>query len=50
MTEVMQKSIEIDEQNENSYQERLVMLEIENKGLKEMLKIKNRYGMNTTED
>lgn len=50
MTEVMQKSIEIDEKNANSYEERLAMLEIENQGLKELLKIKNTYAVNTGND
>ncbi|RNA15806.1 FGFR1 oncogene partner 2 [Brachionus plicatilis] len=46
MTEVMQKSIEMDDKNANAYEERLTMLEIENQGLKELLKIKNIYGVN----
>ena len=46
MTEVMKKAIELDEQTANKYEEKIKMLEIENHGLKELLKIKSTYGIN----
>jgi hypothetical protein len=45
MSEVMRKAVELDEKNAHDYEERLKMLEIENRGLKELLKIKTTYGV-----
>lgn len=45
MTEVMHKAVELDDKATNQYEERLKMLEIENKGLKELLKINSNYGV-----
>ncbi len=45
MSEVMRKAIEMDEASANEHEERIRMLEIENKGLKELLKIKSTYGV-----
>ena len=50
MSEVMRKAIELDERSANEYQERLKALELENKGLKELLKIKTTYGLKTDQD
>ncbi|CAF0888358.1 unnamed protein product [Brachionus calyciflorus] len=47
MSEVMRKSIELDEKNGNIHEERLIALELENQGLKELLKIKSTYAINT---
>ena len=45
MTDIMKKAIDVDDKSANAYEERLKMLEIENNGLKELLKIKNTYGV-----
>jgi Arc/MetJ-type ribon-helix-helix transcriptional regulator len=50
MSEVMRKAIELDERSANEYEERLKALELENKGLKELLKIKTTYGLKTDQD
>ena len=45
MTEVMKKAVELDDKTANEYEEKLQMLELENRGLKELLKIKTTYGV-----
>lgn len=50
MSEVMRKAIELDERSANEYEERLKALELENKGLKELLKIKTTYGLKSDQD
>ena len=45
MTEVMKKAVELDDKAANEYDEKLQMLELENRGLKELLKIKTTYGI-----
>ena len=45
MTDIMKTAIDVDDKSANDYEERLKMLEIENSGLKELLKIKNTYGV-----
>ena len=45
MTEVMRKAVEIDEKHSNESDERLQSLLVENRGLKELLKIKSRFGV-----
>jgi hypothetical protein len=45
MTEVMKKAIDLDDKTANEYEEKLQMLELENRGLKELLKIKATYGV-----
>lgn len=49
MSEVMRRAVEMDERNANEYEEKLKMLETENKGLKELLKIKATYGVKECE-
>lgn len=44
MAEVMKKAIELDERQLYENEEKLQMLLVENRGLKEMLKIRNKYG------
>lgn len=51
MSEVMHKAIELDEKSVNEYEEKIRMLEIENQGLRELLKINSTYGVGCkTED
>ncbi len=50
MTEVMKQAVELDENSANNYEERIKMLEIENQGLKELLKIKTTYGVKDDDD
>ena len=50
MSEVMRKAIELDERNSNEYEERIKSLEVENKGLKELLKINTTYGLKDQDD
>lgn len=50
MSEVMRKAIELDEKTAFEYEEKIKMLEIENQGLKELLKIKSTYGLNIDSD
>jgi predicted exporter len=45
MTEVMKSAVELDDKTANEYEEKLQMLELENSGLKELLKIKTTYGL-----
>ena len=44
MTEVMKKAIDLDEKLVNENEEKLNSLLVENKGLKELLSIRNKYG------
>lgn len=44
MTEVMRHAIDLDEKTINETEERLQSLLVENQGLKELLRIKSRYG------
>lgn len=44
MTEVMKHAIDLDEKTINEREERLQSLLVENQGLKELLRIKSRYG------
>jgi hypothetical protein len=44
MTEVMKTAIELDERLVNENEEKLQSLLVENRGLKEMLKIRTKYG------
>jgi hypothetical protein len=44
MTEVMKTAIELDEQLVSDNEEKLQSLLVENRGLKEMLKIRTKYG------
>jgi len=44
MTEVMKHAIELDEKTINETEERLQSLLVENQGLKELLRIRSRYG------
>lgn len=44
MTEVMKHAIDLDEKTINETEERLQSLLVENQGLKELLRIKSRYG------
>lgn len=50
MTEVMKQAVELDEKSANNYEERIKTLEIENQGLKELLKIKTTYGVREDDD
>jgi len=45
MTEVMKHAIEIDDKTVNINEERLQSLLVENRGLKDMLKIRSKYGL-----
>jgi hypothetical protein len=49
MAEVMRQAINLDEKTSNEYEERIKLLETENAGLKELLKIKSTYEINNTE-
>ncbi len=49
MSEVMRKAVELDEKTAFEYEERIRTLEIENQGLKELLKIKTNYGLKIDE-
>ena len=44
MTEIMKHAVNVDEQVMNETEERLQSLLVENRGLKEILKIKSKYG------
>jgi hypothetical protein len=44
MTEIMKHAVNLDEQAMNETEERLQSLLVENRGLKEILKIKSKYG------
>lgn len=44
MTQIMKHAIDVDEQTVNETEERLQSLLVENRGLKEILKIKSKYG------
>lgn len=48
MTEVMKKAIELDEKQVNENEEKLQSLLVENRGLKELLKIRVKYGGTTS--
>lgn len=50
MAEVMRKAVELDEKTVNEYEERIHFLETENKGLKELLKIKSTYEIRDDEE
>ncbi len=50
MTEVMHKAVEIDDNRAYEYEERLKALELENQGLKELLKIKSTYGLKVNDE
>ena len=45
MTEVMRKAVEIDDKHSNDNDEKLQSLITENRGLRELLKIKSKYGV-----
>ncbi len=49
MAEVMRKAVDLDERTSNEYEERIKLLETENSGLKELLKIKSTYEIKESE-
>ena len=50
MTEVMRKAVQLDDAAANKYEERVKMLEMENEGLKELLKIKATFDLPINDD